>query len=49
MNVTIDSAGRVLQYHERRGLLHIPVMAEVSTAAARVVALCQEAQGDRGA
>lgn len=35
VNVTIDSAGRVLQYHERRGLLRIPGLAEAHTPAAR--------------
>ena len=35
VNLTVDSAGRVLQYDERRGLLSIPGMARAGTPAAR--------------
>jgi hypothetical protein len=35
VNLTVDSAGRLLRYEERRGLLRVPGMAQARTAAAR--------------
>ena len=47
VNVTIDSAGRVLQYHERRGLVRVPGLAEVRTAVARDSVIAAAEQGTR--
>ena len=35
VSLTVDSAGRFLQYHERRGLLRVPGVAQATTASAR--------------
>lgn len=45
VSLTVDSAGRLLQYHERRGLLQIPDLARATTPAARdsVVAAAERA------
>jgi hypothetical protein len=47
VSLTVDSAGRVLQYDERRGLLQIPGMARATTPAARDSAVAAAERGTR--